>query len=379
MIEPAELYRELTKNHITFYTGVPDSLLKSFISYVIDHASNGKHVIAVNEGAAVAIAAGNYLATREIGLVYMQNSGLGNATNPLLSLADPKVYQIPILLLIGWRGEPGVKDEPQHIKQGEITLGLLETMEIPYQVIRRGTKKIDNVVRKAIIQLTRQPEPVALVIQEGLFLPYKNNTSANSSEFDLTREEAIESIVDTIAASDIIVSTTGKASRELYDIREKKSHSHTHDFLTVGSMGHASQIALGIALAKPLQRVFCLDGDGAFLMHMGSLATTGDLAPKNFRHIVLNNGVHDSVGGQPTAGFKADFVEIALACGYKAANRGSKKLLLGRSLRLLLESEGPSLLEIRVRAGARDDLGRPKESPTHNKKIFMQHISENRK
>ncbi len=371
MIDPAILYEELGKNGVNFYAGVPDSLLKDFNAYVLDHVMVGKHVAVANEGAAIAAAVGHYLATGHMGLTYMQNSGLGNAINPLVSLADAKVCQVPVMMLIGWRGELGVQDEPQHIKQGEITLELLKALGIPYWVIDKATKNIEEIVAKAMKEASDSLSPVAMVARKGAFAAYSQTKTRELPIYELTREEIIENVIDRLSQSDAVVCTTGKASRELFEIRSRRGQNHDQDFLTVGSMGHASQIALGIALAQPERRVICLDGDGSVLMHMGSLSTIGLMAPNNFKHIVINNGVYDSVGGQPTAGFKVDFPSIALAGGYRWASRANEKSQLGGLLSNFLETPGLAFLEIRVKAGARSDLGRPTRSPAENKQSFM--------
>ncbi|HBE89681.1 MAG TPA: phosphonopyruvate decarboxylase [Candidatus Andersenbacteria bacterium] len=372
MITPAAFYRELAKHSISFFAGVPDSLLKDFNAYITDHTPPSRHIIAINEGAAVAAAAGYHLATSGIGLVYLQNSGLGNAANPLISLADPLVYRIPVLLLIGWRGEPGVKDEPQHIKQGAITLSLLASMGIPYQIIDSTNDHAKEPVLKAVKQLTKSSGPVAIVVRKATFTSYQSTPAASHHiPYELTREEAIQIVTGQLKRSDVIISTTGKTSRELFEIRTRNRQSHNRDFLTVGSMGHASQIALGISLARPRRRVICIDGDGAALMHLGSLATIGLTSPPNFRHVILNNGVHDSVGGQATAGFNVDFTSLALSCRYKYANRAINRRELKKILPKFLTSTSPALLEIRLRPGARSDLGRPTTSPLNNKKAFM--------
>ncbi len=370
MIQPKEFFDNLISERILFFSGVPDSLLKNFCAYVTDHVDDRHHVIAANEGGAVALAAGYYLATGNYALVYMQNSGLGNATNPLLSLADPEVYSIPMLLMIGWRGEPGIHDEPQHVKQGRVTLGLLEAMEIPYLVLDGNTRDWRGLVRSLCDQMRDHERPVAIVVRTDTFDEYKMGTIDDDSSL-LTREEAISIVVERIGDNDIVVSTTGKTSRELFEVRERYSQGHGRDFLTVGSMGHSSQIALGIALQKPNYRVICLDGDGAVLMHAGALAIVGQKAPPNFVHIVINNESHDSVGGQPTASPNVDYVDFAQAMGYRNALRAATSKEIESALAQLLDSEGPSLLEIKTRKGSRQDLGRPTITPLENRNELM--------
>ncbi len=373
MIQPKEFFDNLVSEGILFFSGVPDSLLKNFCAYVTDHVDDRHHVIAANEGGAVALAAGYYLATGNYALVYMQNSGLGNATNPLVSLADPEVYSIPMLLMIGWRGEPGIHDEPQHVKQGRVTLGLLEAMEIPYLVLDGNTRNWRGMVRSLCDQMRDHERPVAIVVRTDTFDEYKMGTFDDDSSL-LTREEAISIVVERIGDNDIVVSTTGKTSRELFEVRERYSQGHDRDFLTVGSMGHSSQIALGIALQKPNYRVICLDGDGAVLMHAGALAIVGQKAPSNFVHIVINNESHDSVGGQPTASPNVDYVGLAQAMGYRNALRATTATQVETALDHLLDSEGPSLLEIKTRKGSRRDLGRPTITPLENRNELMRRL-----
>lgn len=374
MIEAGFFYEALAKQGVGFFTGVPDSLLKSFCASITDHIDCNQHVIAVNEGAAIGLAAGYHLASGKIPLVYMQNSGLGNATNPLLSLADAAVYCIPMILVIGWRGERGIPDEPQHIKQGAVTSVLLEDMGIPYAILSSEKDEATEQIARAFRCITESDAPFALVVRKGVFAPYtvQTNDAAGALEAELSREEAIEEVIRAAPQSGVFVSTTGMASRELYELREKHGQSRAQDFLTVGSMGHASSIALGIALQKPELPVTCLDGDGAVLMHMGALATIGVKKPRNLLHIVLNNGAHDSVGGQPTIALDIDLPAIARACGY--VNVYSART--GAELRAALEAKHDALtfIEVRVRKGARKDLGRPRSTPLENKVELMNYI-----
>ena len=335
---------------VDFFTGVPDSLLKSFCAYITDNCGDN-HVIAANEGGAVGLAAGHYLATGNPALVYMQNSGQGNAVNPLASLADPDVYSIPMVLLVGWRGEPGVKDEPQHVKQGKVTVSLFETLGIPTEILPDDDESAADVTRKMVEKAKTESRPVALIVRKGLFAEYKlQNKKPDIAA--LPREQAIEEILKSLPADAVVVSTTGMISREVYETRERLGQDHSRDFLTVGSMGHAIMIAIGIAKAQPKRRVFCLDGDGASIMQMGNMAIAGQSGCANLTHIVLNNAAHDSVGGQPTVGGSIDLSAIAASCGY---NRPGS----------------PVLKEIKVAKGARKDLGRPKEPPQVNKALYM--------
>lgn len=370
MIRPQIFYELLQENGTDFFTGVPDSLLKNFCAYITDTADKTHHIIAANEGCAVGLAAGHYFATDTIPLVYMQNSGLGNTVNPLLSLADKAVYSVPLLLVIGWRGEPGVHDEPQHITQGKVTCALLDAMEIPYAILETDEEKAAVQIIHAYKMIKERNAPFALVVRKDCFAPYtlKSNDSVPA---EMTREQAIEQIIAHAPSNAVFVSTTGMASRELYELREKNRQKHNTDFLTVGSMGHASQIALGIALCKTHRKVVCIDGDGAALMHLGGLSTIGTQKPKNMVHIVLNNGAHDSVGGQPTVARNINLCAVALACGYDQALSVAAPEALLSNLKIAFASPGTVFIEVMVSKGARPDLGRPKSSPIENKKAFM--------
>ncbi len=370
MISPAYFYDKLTGMGVGFYTGVPDSLLKHLCSYLKDNVPDERNIIAANEGCAVGLAAGYHLATGKVPMVYMQNSGMGNATNPLLSLADPDVYNIPMVIVIGWRGEPGVHDEPQHVKQGKITCTLLETMEIPYSVLPDNEQGCDIVFEECSEYLKKNGSPYAIVVRKDTFSEYKPQKKAEEQPFEMSREEAIE-IISTVEQGSIFVSTTGMASRELYEIRDKKGESHESDFLTVGSMGHSSQIALGIALNRPDRRIVCIDGDGAVIMHMGGMSTIATQAPKNLVHIMINNGVHDSVGGQPTVSREIDLHGIAQAMGYKNVFTVRTKEELEKALEC---KSGPRFLQVMVHRGNRKDLGRPKSTPAENKTALMKNI-----
>ncbi len=370
LIEAATLWDALGDAGIEFFTGVPDSLLKDFIAYLSDHADPANHVTAANEGGAVALAAGHHLATGRVAAVYLQNSGLGNTINPLVSLMDPEVYGIPVLLIIGWRGTPGIHDEPQHRKQGAITLEQLGVLGFPYRVLDESVEDVPGAVRELVAASIDGNTPVALVVPPGRFAPYRRQ-NAPAAQLGLTREAAIEAVLAATAARDVVVCTTGMASREVFEYRHRANEGHGRDFLTVGGMGHASQIALGLALARPDRTVHCLDGDGAALMHLGALAIIGTRGPANLRHVIFNNGAHDSVGGQPTAGFSVDLTAIASACGYRATQRVDALPAIGEAMSDLAATPGPTLLEIRVDSGARSDLGRPTATPAQNKADLM--------
>ena len=371
MINPKDFYSELKKNKITFFTGVPDSLLKDFCAFITSNSNDSNHVINTNEGSAVAMAIGKHMATGEVPLIYMQNSGLGNIINPILSLADEKVYSIPMILLIGLRGEPGVKDEPQHVKQGEITLNLLEVMDIKYNIIDRNTDNIGEVVKNIVNNSKKYSRPSAIVVRKGTFSSYK--LESKNPIYNWNREDAIKTLLKYVK-DDFIVSTTGKASRELFEARESRNEGHGRDFLTVGGMGHASQIACGISMSIN-KRVWCFDGDGAALMHLGAVGISAIHSKSNFIHILLNNFTHDSVGGQPTIADKISFTKIFKNLGYKNVYSLKSNIELIKVLKNL-PSNGPVLIELKVDSGARKDLGRPTTTPKENKLKFMRNLKK---
>lgn len=359
-----------------FYTGVPDSQLRSLCDYLIDTYGIDKkhHVIGVNEGNCVALAAGYHLATGKVPVVYMQNSGEGNIINPVASLLNDKVYAIPMIFIIGWRGEPGIHDEPQHIYQGEVTIKLLDVMGIDSFVISKDTtiNELNNKMEE-FKKILSQGKNVAFVIKKGSLdyskkVVYQNNNKMN-------REEIINHIVQ-VSGEDPIISTTGKASRELFEIREKNHQSHKYDFLTVGSMGHSSTIGLGIAINKPNNKVWCIDGDGAALMHLGSMSLIGSIKPNNMIHILINNGAHETVGGMPTVATNIDFIKIAEACGYENVISVSSFKELDRELMLAKKNNSLTFIEVKCSIGARDNLGRPTISAIENKNNFVSYLNE---
>ncbi len=374
MIASSDFLCLLKDAGISFYAGVPDSLLKEFCFYMNDMLGAESHIIAANEGNAIGIAAGYYLATGKAGAVYMQNSGLGNAINPLISLCDKRVYGIPVLLLIGWRGEPGKKDEPQHITQGEITLDQLDCMNIPYEVLPVTIEEAKICVSDMVCRMNSAQVPHALVIQAGTFDEYRKNKEL-TQDGCMSREDAISIILDVIHEESIIVATTGKISRELNEhlLKDKYAKKRFATFLTVGSMGHSSQIAMSIAEQQSTRKVYCLDGDGAAIMHMGGMAVIGARKPDNFVHILLNNGVHDSVGGQPTAASSMSFAGVAQSCGYPNALVSKSRESLVESVQSTLHT-GLSFLEVKVSPGARKDLSRPKLSPEQNKRLLVSEL-----
>ena len=356
-----------------FFTGVPDSQLKPLCDYLMKtYGISENHVIAVNEGNAVALAAGYHLATGKIPVVYMQNSGIGNMINPVASLMNDKVYGIPCVFIVGWRGEPGLHDEPQHIFQGEVTVKLLENMDIRTFIIRKETKEEELVAQMVEFkELLAKGKQVAFIVCKGALefdekVKYVNN-------YGMTREEIIRHIVE-VSETDLVVSTTGKASRELFEIREEKKQPHEYDFLTVGSMGHSSAIAMELAVRKPKKKVWIIDGDGAVLMHMGSMALLGTNAPKNVIHVVINNAAHETVGGMPTVANKIDLVKIAEGCGYSKAVSVDTLEELDLVLKEAKHSEELTMIEVKCAIGARDNLGRPTTTAKENKENFMKYV-----
>lgn len=358
-----------------FYTGVPDSQLRALCDYLMHRygIDPKRHVIAANEGNCTAIAAGYHLATGKVPVVYMQNSGEGNIINPAASLLNDRVYAIPCIFIIGWRGEPGMHDEPQHIYQGEVTVKLLEDMDIRSFVIGRETTDEETAdAMNSFREVLATGKSVAFVIRKGA-LTYEEKV-AYQNENRMRREDIIRHIVN-VSGEDPVISTTGKASRELYEIREANGQGHQFDFLTVGSMGHSSSIALGVAVHKPEAKVWCIDGDGAALMHMGAMAVLGAASPDNLVHIIINNGAHETVGGMPTVAGGIDLTGIAAACGYPYAVCVDCFEDLDRELTEAKKRKTLSLIEVKSAIGAREDLGRPKSSAIDNKQKFMEYIA----
>ena len=377
LIKPIDFFSELKKVGINFFTGVPDSLLKELCFCIENKVSKNNHIIAANEGNAIALAAGYHLSTRKIPLVYMQNAGFGNAINPLLSLCDKTVYSIPMLILVGWRGEPGFKDEPQHKKQGLIQKNLLKAMQLPFGIISRNDKAFKVKINKALKKIRNTQSPYVLLIKDKVFDKYKKNIKKIKINNKILREKALEIVLQKIHKDSVIISTTGKTSRELFELRKKNKQNFSKDFLTIGSMGHCSSIALGIAMSMSRKKIFCIDGDGSLLMHFGSLTTIKSLKPKNLKYILMNNETHESVGGQTT-----DFKGINISKVIKAINynkvysvKSIKDLKL--KLNVFLKSKGPSFLEIKIKTQARKNLGRPNISPLQNKINFMRFLKKN--
>ena len=359
-----------------FYTGVPDSQLKALCNYLTDTYGIDKqhHLIAANEGNCAALAAGYHLATGKVPVVYMQNSGEGNIINPLASLLNDNVYAIPTIFVIGWRGEPGVHDEPQHIFQGKVTVKLMEDMEVATFVISKETSTEElQECKNAFDKLLANGKQVAFVVRKGA-LEY-DGKPVYANEYRLIREDVVKAVAKA-AGEDVIVSTTGKASRELFEAREAEGQSHKYDFLTVGSMGHASSIALGVAINNPHTKVWCIDGDGAALMHLGAMALIGDSKQENLVHIVINNEAHETVGGMPTAVKGKDLVKVAKALGYAEAYRAEDMDGLDKLLKKAKEACTLTFIEVRCAIGAREDLGRPTTTALENKEAFMEYLRE---
>lgn len=373
MLASLDYLRVLSDAGVTFFTGVPDSLLKEFCACVTATLKPEEHLIAANEGASVGLAIGHYLGTGSLPLVYLQNSGLGNTVNPLLSLASPEVYGVPMLLMLGWRGEPGKKDEPQHVHQGRVMMKLLEDMDIPVAVLSTDIAEAEVQTKAAAKKARDINGPVALVVKKNTFDKY--SVPSAEAKLPMGREEAIIAAAEVLDDNAVVICTTGMPSRELFEFRVRTEGGHHRDFLTVGGMGHASQIALGLALAQPDRSVYCFDGDGAALMHMGSMAITGQFKASNLTHLVFNNGVHGSVGGQPTVGFKIDMPQIATACGYAETLRVMTKDDLQNAIGNSRNSNGVTFIEVQVRPGNRSDIGRPTSTPSENKVAMMNFLN----
>ena len=372
-VKPQEFHELLSSKGTDFYTGVPDSLLANFCSYVQQELPAENHVITANEGSAIATAAGHYLATGKIPCVYLQNSGLGNAVNPLLSLVDRKLYQIPMLMMVGWRGQPGRRDEPQHLRMGEITPEFFKTMGIPYDILPDYPEGAAKAIETAYNYMEKEKSPYGLLVTRATFSEYPPPPALPALS-DIHREDAISVVTRNVEDNAAFVSTTGFASRELYEIREQNNEGHGKDFLTIGSMGHASAIAMGLANGQPDRPIYCLDGDGSLIMHMGSLVTIGRSNLKNFKHVVLNNGVHDSVGGQPTGLGTVAVSEMAKCVGYKKVIVVDRMADLEAGVKELAETEGPAMLEVKLEVGTRSNLGRPTSTPEMNKQDFMEFL-----
>jgi phosphonopyruvate decarboxylase len=378
MLTGEELWTIFQRYDLTYFCGVPDSTLKHWLYFLDQHCGQGvtNRIVSI-ERDAVGWAAGYHAATEKIGTVYLQNSGLGNIVNPVTSLLDPAVYSIPVLLLIGWRGRPGEPDEPQHIRMGAMTESLLDLMGIRYTHLPDTLQAAEQVIAEAKHFMRAESAPYALIVPRKTFTPSADRQEEPAPrQYELGREQALAILLETLHENDIIVATTGKLSRELFAYREAAGSGHGQDFLMVGSMGLASSFAAEIALQRPEQRVYILDGDGALLMNAGVLSTIGYYAPENLVHLVFDNHAYDSTGGQPSTSSATDFARTALANSYKEAAVVSSAEELRKSLNRLPKQTGPTMLVIKVRKGARPDLGRPTTSPVENKFNFMQQWRE---
>ncbi|MPZ59978.1 MAG: phosphonopyruvate decarboxylase [Propionibacteriales bacterium] len=373
MLDPAWFVRLCGDQGITLYTGVPDSLLKQLNAEIMHTLPRRQHIIAANEGAAVGIAIGHYLRTATPGLVYLQNSGFGNAVNPLMSLADPDVYGIPMLVLVGWRGQVGVPDEPQHVKQGRVMDDLLDALDLPWAVLPKESADAAQCLKTAVTTAVERSSPYILMVEKGTFADASNMDLGHKEPTEElpSREEALVALAEAVGDGVTIVSTTGMLSRELFEHRQRSGTDGSRDFLTVGGMGHACSIALGLAMNEPDREVWCLDGDGAALMHLGSLAVIADHAPSTYFHVVFNNGVHDSVGAQPTSISAVDVPATARALGYRYARATADISTISDAVAQMRANAGPALLELRVRPGNRPGIGRPTRTPRESKQTFM--------
>jgi phosphonopyruvate decarboxylase len=369
MIDPRQFFEALGQRGVGFYAGVPDSLLANFCACVDDHGGRDGHLITANEGNAVALAMGFHLATGRVAAVYMQNSGLGNAINPLTSLADTEVYRVPMLMIVGWRGEPGFKDEPQHVKQGRITLEQLKVLDVPAWLLDADSD-VQQVLNAAFAEMVVRNAPVALVVRKDTFGKYQSRQKSHALAA-LSREDALRRLLELCDPRDLLVSTTGKTSRELFELRAQRGEAQ-RDFLTVGGMGHTASIALGVAIGQPQRRVVCLDGDGSLLMHMGAMPVIAGFGPRRFLHVLLNNGTHESVGGQATSAGQINFAQLAPAVGYQGYALAFDLASLDAAWAHLASATGPVLLEVKMQSGSRDDLGRPSSTAEQNKLAFME-------
>ncbi len=375
MISCQDFFDILNKYDLSFFTGIPDSTFKEWMKYLVDKDEVVlKNLIACNECEAVALAAGYHLATNKVGVVYMQNSGLGKSVNPLTSLCDPDVFSIPVLLMIGWRGEPGMVDAPQHKKMGKITLPLLETLQIPYWILEPDLKIIEKKLKEVIAHFGDSKSPYAFIVRKNLFQNYDLEKEIKDG-YTLSREEAISVIMQNLSGDEIIVSSTGFVSRELYEFRNSVNKDHHKSFYNIGSMGCASSIGLSIALQKPLKRVIIFDGDGAAIMQMGALTTIGKYSPSNYVHIIFDNRAHESTGGQPTNSDSVDLAQIALASNYKVGVTITTEKELIKTLQEIKGQVGPFLILIKTKKGTRADLKRPDKTPIQLKEDFMNYLN----
>jgi len=376
MVDCKNFSKICKKHDFTFFTGVPDSTYKPWMSFLNKKNTGLTNITAVNECEATAICTGYHLSTGRIGVLYMQNDGFGKTVNPLTSLCNPEVYSIPMLLMIGWRGEPGKKDAPQHEMMGRILTDLLKTLEIPYEILSSDIQKIDSVLKKAKKYMNENSKPFAIIVKKGTFKEL--NSEKQSFKKLMSREDAIKTIMKCLNGDEIIVSTTGKTSRELFEYRTEKKEGFELDFYNIGAMGCAQSIALGIALQKKDRSVFVFDGDGSVLMQMGSLATIGHYSPKNFYHIIFDNQAHDSTGGQPNSSESVNFEKVATACNYRFGKTVKNKDELEKIMQKIKNKKGPGIIIINVEKGSRKNLRRPTMTPVEHKKYFMKYLEDSK-
>lgn len=376
-IDPLELFNLLQNKNINFFTGVPDSLLKEFNNVILEKTNNKNHIVTANEGSAIALATGYYLSTNKIPLVYLQNSGIGNTINPLMSLASDEVYSIPIIIIVGWRGEPGIKDEPQHISQGKCMIKLIKSLNIPYEILPKNNEDVENIINKTLTSLESNKKPHIILVSKNTFSKYNSNIYIDNN-YEIYRKDAINKLMEYFN-DDIIISTTGKISRELMETFKDNNKKDDNLFLNVGAMGHVSMISLGVALNTD-KRVICIDGDGSVIMHMGNLTSIGTSNLSNIIHIVLNNAMHESVGIQPTIAYDINLANIATNCGYKYSISITRYLELNTILKKINEENiiGPIFIEIRInnKTNYNTELSRPEQHPRDRKEQFMYFIKD---
>jgi len=376
-LNPNNFYNNLKSKGINFFTGVPDSLLKEFNNVILLNSEKKNHIITANEGSAISIATGYHFATKQIPLVYLQNSGTGNIINPLMSLASKDVYSIPMLIVIGWRGEPGVKDEPQHIAQGKCMIDLIKSLDVTFDILPNSENEANEILNKSIQMIKKESRPHILLVRKNTFEKHSEKVSIINN-YSIYRKEAIEKLLN-IFNKNIILSTTGKISRELLESADEIGMNHDNIFLNVGAMGHVSMISLGIAL-NTNKKVLCIDGDGSIIMHMGNLTSIGTSNCGNLIHVVLNNGMHESVGVQPTTAFDVNLSKVAESCGYSYCKKISKLEDLESELAKLVTSDfdKPVFLEVLInnKVNYTHELSRPKKSPIERKEKFINFINE---
>lgn len=364
MIYVEDLLNTLKKKKINFFTGVPDSVLKN-----LTYKFKKNHISVNNEGTAVSLAAGYYLATGKLPCVYMQNSGLGNAINPLISITNKNIYSIPSILIIGWRGSPNSKDEPQHQVMGKKTKQILKLLGIKYFVARnkKDLEKFEKMIEYSRSKLTS----IACLIERSSIKNKKSKTQKKIiNKYKVYRYNFIKELVDLIKIKSNVISSTGFISRELDHILSKKKYLNIKPFYMVGGMGHSASLTLGVSLKSKKQNI-CLDGDGALLMHLGSLGIVKKYGKKNFKYILLRNDTHESVGCQPTNSTHINYKILSKSFGFRKYLLITKELDFKNVVKKLINSPGPSFLEVRIKNGSISNLGRPKNLKFVKKKFML--------